>query len=170
MTKLDKAIYIAIEAHHGQKYGAFDYDFHLNHVCEILIKFGIYDIIILISAWLHDIIEDTHWTKDDVEREFGTIIAEVVENVTDAPGKNRKERKAKTYIKIIRDKRSVILKVADRIANIKHSLRVRSKHLGMYIKEHEEFCKQLRNSYDDPILIKMFDYLDNLIDKAKEIS
>lgn len=167
MTKLDKAIFAAREGHYGQKYGTFDYDFHLNHVCEVLIKFGIIDEELLISAWLHDIIEDTSWTKEDVEIEFGSTVSEIVENVTDAEGKNRKERKDKTYIKIVRDRRSVILKVADRIANIKHSLKVRSRHLGMYVKEHGEFSKQLRNSYDDPTLIKMFDYLDSLIDNAK---
>ena len=169
-AKLDKAIYTSIDAHHGQKYGSFAYDFHLNHVCEILIKFGILDIILLVSAWLHDIIEDTEWTKEDVEREFGNVVAQLVDNVTDAPGKNRKERKAKTFIKIIKDKRSVLLKLADRIANVKHSLKVRSKHLSMYVNEHEEFSLQLRNSYDDPTLTKMFIYLDGLVAKAKELT
>ena len=65
---------------------------------------------------------------------FGEDVAEMVFAVTDELGRNRKERKVKTYPKIAANPEAIILKLADRIANIEHGGKI-----DMYKKEHGNF-------------------------------
>ncbi|MEA5536795.1 HD domain-containing protein [Crocosphaera sp. XPORK-15E] len=140
---------MAIEAHQGQQYGNFLYHHHLQEVVNILIKFGgtlnnpeIAPI--LIAAWLHDSLEDTSLTYDLILNKFGQEVADIVEAVTDERGKNRKERKALTYIKTRQNEKAIILKLADRIANIRASQLDNPKKLKMYSKEQQDFEQALK--------------------------
>jgi (p)ppGpp synthase/HD superfamily hydrolase len=54
-------------------------------------------------------------------------------------GRNRKERHEKTYPKTAKNPKAVILKLADRIANVTFSVRSGEDKLRMYKKEHESF-------------------------------
>ena len=46
---------------------------------------------VLMALWLHDVLEDCNLTYNDLAKEFGTTIAELVYDVTNELGKNRKE-------------------------------------------------------------------------------
>ncbi len=107
---IKKAIEFARVAHEGQTYSdVYSYIRHLEMVYDVLVKFEYEDSIIMASAWLHDVIEDTEVSYQDVKREFGLDVAEAVYGVTDELGRNRKERKAKTYPKIMKNPRSLAL-------------------------------------------------------------
>jgi (p)ppGpp synthase/HD superfamily hydrolase len=98
----------------------------------------------LAASFLHDVIEDTNTSYSDLKKEFDFNIAEIVYCVTDELGRTRKEKKEKTLPKIRSNPKSVILKVADRIANVEFSKKEGSNHFSMYQKEHTDFQYQLR--------------------------
>lgn len=140
-TPLLKAIEFAESAHAGQVYGKQPYTAHLSTVSQLVDPFGEEAKIL---AWLHDIVEDTQITVDDIRNNFGGFMAECVDLISDPPGKNRKERKAKLYEKLskIDETKHVVLvvKVADRLSNVaKCILDNNTSLLKMYVKEHNGF-------------------------------
>jgi hypothetical protein len=124
MSIIGKAKEYASIKHARQKYGNQPYLLHLMSVVEMLVEHGVSDEKILASAWLHDVLEDTETTKEELVDEFGADIATIVFAVTDEPGKNRKERHEKTYPKTASTPKAGILKLGDRVSNVKHALTV----------------------------------------------
>jgi (p)ppGpp synthase/HD superfamily hydrolase len=53
-----------------------------------------------VVAYLHDVVEDTDITVEQVDTKFGELVASCVAILSDEPGQDRKDRKAKTYQKI----------------------------------------------------------------------
>ena len=130
--------------HHGlQEYNGLPYDEHLQEVVNILERFG-YDGKYLLAGWLHDILEDCAISYNDIKKLFGEEIAEIVYDVTDEMGRNRKERKSKTYPKIRNNPDAIIVKLADRIANMESSMKTKHGMIGAYQKEYEAFKYQLQ--------------------------
>jgi (p)ppGpp synthase/HD superfamily hydrolase len=102
---------------------------------------------IVIAAWLHDIIEDTGFTREEIEFHFGIEVSEIVWRVTDEEGANRTERHEKTYPKIRGSVWSVFLKLQDRISNIEAGGKS-----DMYLKEFPSFKAALYKAGEfDPI-------------------
>ena len=100
----EQAMRFASVRHADQRYGDRRYTYHLKQVakhasiaCEL---YGLPKDVLVPAAWLHDTIEDTYTTESELVLRFNTAIATLVEAVTDAPGKNRKERAVKTLPKI----------------------------------------------------------------------
>ena len=161
------------EISHGlQKYDEFFYIKHLRDVNAVLTKFGYSPhtregLILLVSSFLHDILEDCAVSYSDIKKKFGYDVAETIFCMTDEMGRTRKEKKEKTYPKIRSNLLSIVLKLADRIANFEHSLSKADAPsiLEMYVKENENFQQQLRIHNHIP---EMWDYLDSLVEKAKE--
>lgn len=139
-----KAFGLAVAVHRHQKYGNEPYTKHLKDVVAVLKSFAINDPYLLAAAWLHDAVEDTELTILSVQAEFGADVASLVYAVTTEPGKNRKERNAKTYPKIKAIKEAVYLKLADRIANVQASIESNPQKLKMYQKEFPDFQKALK--------------------------
>lgn len=146
MTLREKAYKLAEEAHKGQKYGEHPYMYHIHDVVKVAEGLG-YGEIIIIACILHDTIEDTHITYDYLVRDFGKEIADIVYSVTDIDDKtlNRKQRKLKTYPKTRANWKGVVVKICDRISNVRNAILNNSKLLKMYIKEHDDFCKYLKS-------------------------
>lgn len=94
---LAEARSFAYSAHAGQRYGTLPYSAHLDAVAELVAPFGERAQAL---AYLHDVVEDTAVPMDAIRERFGPHIAECVALLTDAPGTDRKERKAKTYAKL----------------------------------------------------------------------
>lgn len=158
--KLDLAKAFAAKAHGEQKYGDQPYTVHLAAVEQVLIRYGITDEDLRIAAWLHDTVEDTYLTKEEIRAEFGDRVAELVWCVTNEPGKNRRERHLKTYPKIKANPEALLLKLADRIANIEACYETNSNLIGMYRKEAVSFEKALRveDQYDE-----MWEHISELL-------
>jgi len=154
----------AEDAHKNQKYGEHPYSHHLEHVHSTLCFFGVTDETLLCSAWLHDTIEDTRTTYEDLQRVFNKDVADLVFVVTNEEGKNRKERNVKTYPKIKNSLKGTILKLADRIANTVESMTTNKGLLEMYRKEYASFKEGIYNpEYKDETLETMWKHLDNLM-------
>lgn len=146
---------VAIKAHGDQSYdGIFPYEKHLHDVVQVLKRFGftgVYEI----CGWLHDSIEDGNVSYNKLKSYFGEEVAEAVFAVTDELGRNRIERKEKTYPKIFRNKLAQVVKVADRIANIEHGGKV-----DMYKKEHNSFKQSI---HIEGVCDELWQYLEFLI-------
>lgn len=136
-----KARSFALAAHGDQQYGDAPYSVHLDAVAELVRPFGE---IACVIGYLHDAIEDTPVSAADIEREFGPFVARCVELVTDEPGENRKERKAKTYAKLATVgpdlSMALVVKTADRLANVEACIaHERRPLLKMYKGERTAF-------------------------------
>ena len=81
-SEIKKAYALASEAHKGQKRSSGeDYIIHPCAVVEILADFG-FDSSTVIAAFLHDVLEDTSVTADELRALFGDEIVALVEGVT----------------------------------------------------------------------------------------
>lgn len=125
-AEIKKAYDFAKEAHAGQKRSSGeDYFIHPCAVVEILANFG-FDSSTVIAAFLHDVLEDTSVTHDQLKEEFGDEIVELVEGVTKLDKLqfvNREEAQAENFRKIFvamaKDLRVIIIKLADRLHNMR---------------------------------------------------
>lgn len=125
---------VSIQAHGNQTYdGIYPYKKHLDDVVDILKRFG-YGGKYLIAGYLHDIIEDTSLSYNKIKNVYGIEVAEIVYCVTDELGRDREEKKAKTLPKTASNPDAIIVKLADRIANIEHGGKI-----DMYANEFNQF-------------------------------
>jgi (p)ppGpp synthase/HD superfamily hydrolase len=131
----------AIKAHGDQKYGDRPYSYHLDQVAAIVQPFGEEAVAI---AYLHDTAEDTEVSIAEIEQQFGKKIASCVALLTDEPGANRKEKKAKTYAKLAvvdgPNEVALLVKAADRLANVRACVKDNKLSLWeVYRSEHQTF-------------------------------
>ncbi len=132
ISKVYDAFLLAAEAHDGvvRKSGEF-YIFHPLEVAHTLAEFHM-DADTVCAALLHDVIEDTDFSKKDITDKFGKVVAELVDGVTKLSGgefTSRQEAHAASFQKMMaamtQDYRVVLIKLADRLHNVK-TLGVRS--------------------------------------------
>ena len=141
-TKLIKeARTFAINAHGSQMYGKVPYAHHLDEVAKIASDYGE---LAEVVAFLHDIVEDTSITLAGVEDHFGSFVSRCVSILTDEAGKTRSERKSATYQKMAlvegEEQLALIVKAADRLANMRACIRAKNTRLlAMYKSEYDAF-------------------------------
>jgi (p)ppGpp synthase/HD superfamily hydrolase len=145
MKAKEKALLVAEKVHDGQSYDIFPYIYHIKEVVRVAEDLG-YDESIVVACYLHDSMEDGNLSYNDILQAFGQEVAEIVYAVTDELGRNRLERKYKTYPKIKGNWKATVVKICDRIANISHSKEFTPKLFEMYKKEHEDFCRNLMSA------------------------
>ena len=124
ITLLQKAIDLARASHEGQyRKSGEPYFFHPLRVSHLAARHWM-DFNSIFAALLHDVVEDTPVTLDEVQGEFGEEVAVLVNGLTKASDENlsRETLKAKTYRKTvllaIEDVRVLCLKFWDRIDNL----------------------------------------------------
>lgn len=160
MTNKERALMVAEKAHANQTYDIYPYIYHINQVVKIAEDFG-YDESIILACILHDTIEDTDLSYNDIKKAFGKEVAEIVYCVTDELGRNRKERKLLTYPKIKRNWKAVVVKICDRMANVIQSKNYNSELFKMYKKEHDTFTSSLKGEHTE--CIRAWYQLNNLM-------
>lgn len=160
---------MAIEAHGDQQYGTEPYQVHLDEVAEIVQPYG-WDYVKL--AYCHDLLEDVPKSDEDhrywESRILGMTDPDFLADcllLKDEPGKNRKERKAKTYAKM-RDAdpeqhRALVVKMADRFGNARASDQNNPKLVVMYQKEHPAFQAAV---YRPGLATELVKALDDLLE------
>ena len=120
------AYIFAANAHAGvtRKSGEL-YIHHPLEVSRILADLHM-DVDTLCAALLHDVVEDTHFTKDDIINEFGEVVAELVDGVTKLAGNHFTSRTQaaeasfqKMMVAMTQDYRVVLIKLADRLHNMR---------------------------------------------------
>ena len=123
---LERAYRFSERSHHGQQRASGEpYLSHPLEVAGLLVNFKM-DVTTVTAGLLHDVLEDTKATKGDLQREFGTEIADLVDGVTKI-GKlafsSREERQAENFRKMLvamaRDLRVLMIKLADRLHNMR---------------------------------------------------
>ena len=123
---VQKAYVVAREAHEGQTRSSGEpYITHPVEVTQILASMRL-DHETLMAALMHDVIEDTDFSKQDLAEIFGNTVAELVEGVSKLDKlsfKDKKEFQAENYRKMImamtQDIRVILIKLADRTHNMR---------------------------------------------------
>ncbi|MDP4151919.1 MAG: bifunctional (p)ppGpp synthetase/guanosine-3',5'-bis(diphosphate) 3'-pyrophosphohydrolase [Bacillota bacterium] len=126
IEKITKAYNIAESVHEGQKRSSGeDYISHPVEAAIILITLGL-DTDSVCAGLLHDTVEDTELTIDDVKKEFGPDIAELVNGVTKLgriPYTSKEEEQVenlrKMFLATAKDARVIIIKLSDRLHNMR---------------------------------------------------
>ena len=124
--RLYKAYTYAQTAHAGQKRASGEpYFIHPCAVANILMDLGL-DEATIAAALLHDVIEDTPATAEDIQREFGSEVLALVDGVTKLEKivfKSQEDADAENFRKIFvamaKDVRVIIIKLADRLHNMR---------------------------------------------------
>ncbi|MCX6124954.1 MAG: bifunctional (p)ppGpp synthetase/guanosine-3',5'-bis(diphosphate) 3'-pyrophosphohydrolase [Proteobacteria bacterium] len=125
-TVLKKAFDYASHCHQDQKRQSGEpYVTHPIEVATIVAGFKV-DMASITAAILHDVVEDTHVTLEDVERDFGKTVADLVDGLTKIAKiefRSNQERLAENFRKMViamaKDLRVIIVKLADRLHNMR---------------------------------------------------
>jgi guanosine-3',5'-bis(diphosphate) 3'-pyrophosphohydrolase len=123
---LARAYRFSERAHTGQTRRNGDrYVTHCVEVAKILAELQL-DSVTVASGLIHDVVEDTAVTVEEVEREFGREIAQIVDGLTKIghlPLTSRQERQVENYRKLLlsiaKDARVILIKLADRLHNMR---------------------------------------------------
>ena len=121
-----KAFNYAKEAHKDQHRASGEpYFIHPCAVATILINLGM-DASTVAAAFLHDVIEDTAVTAEDIKNTFGEEILELVQGVTQldmivftSQEEEQAENFRKIFVAMAKDIRVIIIKLADRLHNMR---------------------------------------------------
>lgn len=126
LSIVEKAYYFSEKAHEGQiRRSGEPYISHPLSVAGILADLHL-DLDSIVTGLLHDTVEDTHATLEDIRREFGDSVAQLVDGVTKISQmkfKNSYEKQGENVRKMIvamgRDVRVLLVKLCDRLHNMR---------------------------------------------------
>lgn len=124
--RIVRAYYFAKTAHKGQlRHSGEEYFVHPVSVATILVELGL-DCDTIIAALLHDVVEDTGVTEEEIETEFGHSVVMLVDGVTKLSKLNFKSREEaqaenlrRMFLAMSNDIRVIIIKLADRLHNMR---------------------------------------------------
>lgn len=183
-----KAFFTAAEAHKEMRRKSGEpYIYHPIEVAFICISEIGLGTTSIISALLHDIVEDTEWTLGDIDREFGQKVTRIIDGLTKisgVPGESMSEQAEnfrKMLLTLAKDTRVILIKLADRLHNMRtlesmprhKQLKIASEtfylyaplahRLGLYaIKtELEDLSMKYRESED-------FNFVEQKVHETKE--
>lgn len=188
LSKIISAYEFAAKAHEGQKRSSGqDYIIHPLAVSLILLELGM-DTDTICAALLHDVVEDTPATLDDLKKRFGQDVALLVDGVTKLgkiPTNSKERQQAENVRKILlamsQDIRVMIIKLADRMHNMRtlkyrpreKQLATSSETMNIYapiahrlgIRAIQEELEDLAFRYLDPFA---YMEIENILENKKE--
>ena len=142
---IDYAIYFATKAHTGQKRKTeqdVDMIFHPFTVGMILQR-AVAKTECVIAGILHDVVEDTKYTLEDIKEQFGTQVANIVDEVSENKSLPWKERKIETINKIkTASMDGKLVECADKISNLESLY-------NLYQEEGEEVWKSFNKPKEE---------------------
>lgn len=166
--KLWKAYEFGLNHHKGQKRRSGEPFFnHCIAVASTLAKWHM-DLTTIIAGLLHDTIEDTDATLDELMQDFGNDVADLVDGVSKVGGivfSSRKEKQAENFMKMLlsvaKDLRVIIIKFADRLHNMEtigHMSRIKQHRIAVETREiyaplaHRLGMSSVKAQLDDLVL------------------
>ena len=140
--RIEDAFNVANKAHEGQfRASGRPYITHPTIVADILIDMGL-DVSTVCAALLHDTVEDTYVTDGDLRKQFGDEIADLVAGVTKLDKiqfHNKEEEQAenmrKMFFAMAKDVRVMLIKLADRLHNMRSLMYLSSEKQLIIAKE-----------------------------------
>lgn len=121
-----RAFFLCYRAHSAEKRASGEpYFYHPVEVARIMLEEIPLDDVSVAAALLHDVVEDTDYTLDDLRDEFGNDVARLVEGLTKISGifANREIKEAESFRKMllsmIDDVRVILIKFCDRLHNMR---------------------------------------------------
>lgn len=159
--------------------GVYPYAYHLAQVVDTAREFmpagisGQRRRVLLLSAAMHDTMEDARMTYNDVRRfvaaKYGlseadtTAVAETVYALTDEKGRSRTERHNERYWQtLLATPGAVFIKMCDRLANMRYSRATGSRMYDVYISEMPGFLRSIADAPDLKEFARIRDALSNL--------
>nr|WP_242939543.1 bifunctional (p)ppGpp synthetase/guanosine-3',5'-bis(diphosphate) 3'-pyrophosphohydrolase [Sulfobacillus thermosulfidooxidans] len=148
--QIAKAIEFARQAHAGQsRASGAPYIEHPLAVASILADLRM-DVPTIIAALLHDVVEDTPYTLEDIEERFGSEVAQLVDGVTKLDRlevRTREEEQAENLRKMLlamaKDIRVILIKLADRLHNMRTLKHLAADRVQRIAKETMEIYAPL---------------------------
>ena len=128
---IKKAFNISMEAHKGMRRRSGEpYIYHPLAVAQITVDEIGLGTTSIVSALLHDVVEDTEFEIEDIEKEFGNKVARIIDGLTKISGvfeygtSQQAENFRKMLLTLSEDVRVILIKLADRLHNMRtlHSL------------------------------------------------
>ncbi|RZF39063.1 hypothetical protein LSTR_LSTR006600 [Laodelphax striatellus] len=154
----------AAEKHKTQRRKNVDKTPYINHpigVANILSEAGISDVNILCAALLHDTVEDTDTTLEELEKEFGPVIAKIVAEVTDDMSLPSAERKI-LQVQHARacSHEAKLVKLADKLYNMRDLTKEKPENwtderISAYYLWSKQVIDEIRGT--NPIIEKQLD-------------
>ncbi|QHI39012.1 GTP pyrophosphokinase [Kordia antarctica] len=184
-----KAFDVAVDAHKDQRRKSGEaYIFHPIAVAKIVASEIGMDATSIASALLHDVVEDTEYTLEDIERMFGITVAKIVDGLTkishlkkDKDVSMQAENFRKMLLTINDDVRVIIIKIADRLHNMQtmesmpahKQVKIASETLYIYaplahrigLYNIKTELEDLGLKYTEP---EVFNDIENKIEESKE--
>ena len=189
MERIRRAFFYAVEAHEGQKRkDGSPYVTHTIASAVIAAEIGM-DEVGIIAALLHDVLEDTPITFEELAAEFGEDVAHVVEGVTkltrvqySTMEENQMENLRKMLMAMARDIRVILIKLSDRLHNMRtmmfqkpeKQLSKSRETMEIYapiahrlgVEKMKAELEDLSLQYLDPV---GYQEITNIIDKRREL-
>ncbi len=127
VERVARAYSFGERAHGGQRrLSGEPFISHSAEIAGILLDLNLVDTTTIAAALLHDVVEDTAVTVEDIEAEFGSAVALLVDGLTKIGHlkfRSREERQVENYRKLLlsmaRDIRIIMIKLADRLHNMR---------------------------------------------------
>ena len=173
LTTLIQAINFAAKKHRNQKRKGADGEPYINHPLEVLSLLTsvgkVEDFDVLIAAVLHDTIEDTETSQEEIKTLYGAKVCKMVLELTDDKSLPKAERK---QLQIEHAPHASIgakqIKLCDKISNIRDILENppdgwSEQRRSAYIEWSECVVAGLRGANE-----KLEDYFDEMVDRARE--
>jgi len=126
LEQIDRALRFSASAHRGQKrMSGEDFIQHSIAVARTLVE-QLLDTTSIVAALLHDVVEDSDIRTEDIAREFGAEVAGIVDGLTKissltfrSTAEQQVENYRKLLLSIAKDARVIIIKLADRLHNMR---------------------------------------------------
>jgi len=166
---LEIAIELALKAHHGQIDS--DGDPHILHSLEVMfavkkelecapnetpdcclpVLYGATKEQLLVAAVLHDVVEDTDFSLDQVRKEFGDVVADIVDSVTRRESDGIKEFYRDFIYRARASKGGRLVKIADLLTNLKRLPNIKIAHPKWHDKLQYKYhlAKRVLQTEDD---------------------
>src|SRR5581483_1146900 len=121
---VSEAAELAARRHSGQQRKGHEDEPYINHLAEVASLLATVtdgeDAELVAAGWLHDTIEDTDTSHDELAQRFGTRVADIVEEVTDDMTLAKSERRRRQVIEAPnKSPGAKLIKIADKISNIR---------------------------------------------------
>ncbi len=186
---IKKAFEVAHEAHEGMKRKSGEpYITHPLEVALIVVNEIGLGTTSIVCALLHDVVEDTEWEVEDIEREFGEKVAQIIEGLTKIKGvfefgtTEQAENFRKMLLTLSDDVRVILIKLADRLHNMRtmesmprhKQLRTASETMYLYAPlAHRLGLYALKSELEDLYLKysdnEIYDSITSKLAKSKDV-